>query len=69
MEQDWEDDYGDGVSWVWGDPDDADAVRHAMPPIDGPLPCCGREPNSLPIGQWMTAASERVNCPGRPGQP
>jgi hypothetical protein len=60
------DDYEDDgyQSWTWGDPDAPDAIRHAMASLDGPVPCCGVQPLSLPVGEWMTADPARVNCSG-----
>lgn len=69
MEQEWDDDdYGDDASWVWGDPDAPDAIRHAMSLPDGTIPCCGKRYEQI-AGAWMTADPERVNCPGKPAQP
>ncbi|MFF0378678.1 hypothetical protein [Actinoplanes missouriensis] len=47
----------------WSDPI-PDGARHAMPGLEGPVPCCGRDPDRLPHGDWMTSDPERVTCTG-----
>ncbi|MGX6604826.1 hypothetical protein ACWKSP_22260 [Micromonosporaceae bacterium Da 78-11] len=54
-------DYDDDWTWTTHIPDGA---RHAMPYEDGRLPCCGRDHNAIPHGDWMTSGADRVTCAG-----
>jgi hypothetical protein len=47
----------------WSDPL-PDGIRHTMPGDDGRLACCGRDSDTIPRGDWMTAGADRVTCAG-----